>query len=423
MKEVTASIITIGDELLIGQTIDTNSAFIGTELNKCGVWVKRRLAVGDDKKEILRALENESGDVDIVIITGGLGPTADDITKPVLCNYFNAKMVVNDAALENVKSIFKKINKPVQEVNLRQAEVPDNCLVLRNKRGTAPGMWFEKNKVVFISLPGVPHEMKGLMMDSVIPKIRESFQLPNIEHRTMLLAGKGESEIAEIIHDFEQELPVHIKLAYLPSYGLVRLRLTAKGADSIRQEVDDQFAKLKPLVKEWMVADADISLADALSKLLRTKKKTLATAESCTGGYISHLITSIPGSSDIYPGSIISYANEVKQELLGVEKETIERHGAVSEETVREMAAGLLKAIHADYAIAVSGIMGPGGGWSDKPAGTVWIAVGDRNTIEASKFFFRFDRGRNIELTANTALNMLRRFILRDDSETQAAGS
>jgi nicotinamide-nucleotide amidase len=423
MKEITASVITIGDELLIGQTIDTNSAFIGTELNKCGIWLKRRIAVGDDKHEIWKALVNESKDTDIVIITGGLGPTADDITKPVLCDYFNAKLVVNEEALENVRSIFQKINRPVQEVNLRQAEVPENCIVLQNKRGTAPGMWFTKNNVVYVSLPGVPNEMKGLMIDSVLPRIKESFTLSNIEHRTLLLAGKGESEIAEIIRDFENELPEHIKLAYLPAYSLVRLRLTAKGGSNISNEVDEQFTKLKPLVKEWLVADTDISLVEAVSKLLRAKKKTLATAESCTGGYISHLITSLPGSSDIYPGSIISYANEVKQELLGVDKETIKAHGAVSEETVREMASGLLRTIDADYAIAVSGIMGPGGGWSDKPAGTVWIAVGDRKQIEASKFFFRFNRSRNIELTANTALNLLRRFIIREDSDSIATGS
>jgi nicotinamide-nucleotide amidase len=423
MKEITASVITIGDELLIGQTIDTNSAFIGTELNKCGIWLKRRIAVGDDKHEILKALVNESKDTDIVIITGGLGPTADDITKPVLCDYFNAKLVVNEEALENVKAIFQKINRPVQEVNLRQAEVPENCKVLPNKRGTAPGMWFKKGNVIYVSLPGVPHEMKGLMMDSVLPLLKQTFSLPHIEHRTLLLAGKGESEVAEIIREFENALPSHIKLAYLPAYSLVRLRLTAKGESNVAEEVDEQFARLKPLVKEWLVADTDISLVEAVSKLLRTKKKTVATAESCTGGYISHLITSLPGSSDIYPGSIISYANAVKQDLLGVNQETIKTHGAVSEETVREMAAGLLKTIDADYAIAVSGIMGPGGGWSDKPAGTVWIAVADRNTMEATKFFFRFNRERNIELTANTALNMLRRFIIREDSNSIAAGS
>lgn len=422
MKEVTASIITIGDELLIGQTIDTNSAFIGKELNKCGVWLKRRLAVGDDKNEILKALENESRDVGIVIITGGLGPTADDITKPVLCEYFKAGIIVNQEALENVRWIFQKLNRPLQDVNLRQAEVPDNCIVLPNKRGTAPGMWFEKDGVVYVSLPGVPHEMKGLMTDSVIPRIKEKFTLPNIEHRTLLVAGKGESEISELLQDFEKALPPHIKLAYLPAYGLVRLRLTGKGGESITSEVEDAFARMKPLVAPWLVADTDISLVDAVSRLLRSLKKTVTTAESCTGGYIAHLITSLPGSSDIYPGSIISYANEVKQELLDVDKETIRTYGAVSEETVIEMADGALKKIHADYAVAVSGIMGPGGGWSDKPAGTVWIAVADRNRTQASKFFFRFDRARNIELTANTALNMLRKFILSNE-DIQSSGS
>jgi nicotinamide-nucleotide amidase len=418
MKEITASIITIGDELLIGQTIDTNSAFIGTELNKNGIWIKRRIAVGDVKEEIVRALEHESKDNDIVIITGGLGPTSDDITKPVLCSYFNSKLVIDQPSLENVKNIFTKLNKPVSEINTRQAEVPDNCIVLQNNRGTAPGMWFEKNDVIYVSLPGVPHEMKGLITDSVIPKIKEKFLLPHIEHRTLLIAGKGESEIAELLSGFEKQLPADIKLAYLPAYGMVRLRLTARGdKQGLKKETEERFSALKEIVKPWMVADRDISLAEAVSDLLRLKNKTIATAESCTGGYISHLFTAIPGSSDIFFGSVVSYANSVKETLLHVNTATLKDHGAVSEETVREMVSGALEMIGTDYAIATSGIMGPSGGTGEKPAGTVWIAVGNKEKVQAAKFFFRFDRTRNIALTANTALNMLRRFVLEQEGD------
>lgn len=414
MKEVNACIITIGDELLIGQTIDTNSAFIAQELNKVGIWVKRRIAIGDVKEEILSALKEQSQDCQVIIITGGLGPTADDITKPTLCEYFNAKLVVDGGALQNVKNIFNKLNRPLIERNLKQAEVPDNCIVLPNLRGTAPGMWWQMNDMVFVSLPGVPHEMKGLMKHSVIPKLKETLDLPAVVHRTLVTSGIGESTIADTILDFENNLPCHIKLAYLPAYGVVRLRLTGRGSDvaALQKEIDEQFEKLKPLVKEWMIAQEDISLEESVSRLLKEKKKTMATAESCTGGYIAHLITSKAGSSSIYNGSVVSYANAVKENVLGVKNETLQQHGAVSEETVTAMVKGVLKTVGADYAIATSGIMGPDGGSPEKPVGTVWIAVGNAAKIKATKHFFRFDRIRNIEMTAQTALTLLRRFIL-----------
>lgn len=416
MKEVNACIITIGDELLIGQTIDTNSAYIGQELNKIGIWVKRRIAIGDVKEEILTALKEQSKDCAVLIITGGLGPTADDITKPTLCEYFHAKLVVDAGALQNVKDIFAKMNRPLIERNLKQAEVPDNCTVLPNTRGTAPGMWWKKEEVIYVSLPGVPNEMKGLMQHSVLPKLKESLELPGVAHRTLLTSGIGESTLADTIEDFENNLPSHIKLAYLPAYGQVRLRLTGRGSnkEQLNTELDEQFEKLKPLVKDWMVADKDISLEEAVSQLLKTKKKTVATAESCTGGYIAHLITSKAGSSSIYNGSIVSYANEVKENLLGVKPETLQQYGAVSEQTVIEMVQGVLKAIHTDYAIATSGIMGPDGGSPEKPVGTVWIAVGNKEKVKASQHFFRYDRTRNIEMTAQTALTLLRRFILEN---------
>ncbi len=589
MKNIDASIITIGDELLIGQTIDTNSAFIAQELNKIGIWVKRRIAIGDVKEEILQALKEQSRDCEVIIITGGLGPTADDITKPTLCEYFGSKLIVDEGALKNVKTIFTRLNRPLIERNLKQAEVPDKCIVLPNKRGTAPGMWFspsptttpqmedgakapsqwqgdeessmveeetvgyryadpliygllkefslkhrsnptqaeevlwnllkskqlqrhkfrrqhiidrfitdfvclkqklvieidglihqlpqnkasdqqrtevlnhlgfevirfsneqvlkktnevlndilaalnkqQENKslshpssptggqgAVYISLPGVPHEMKGLMIDSVIPKLKETFELPVVLHRTLLTSGIGESQLADHIADFENSLPHYIKLAYLPAYGLVRLRLTVRGNDknAIEKELDNLFAQLKSLVNQWMVADEDISLQESAIRLLKSKNKTVSTAESCTGGNIAHLITSIAGSSVVYKGSVVSYANEAKENVLGVKKETLKQFGAVSEETVTEMIRGALKQLKTDYVIATSGIMGPDGGSAEKPVGTVWIAVGNRHKVKASKHFFRFDRTRNIELTSHTALTMLFRFVKEQEGE------
>jgi nicotinamide-nucleotide amidase len=416
MNEVNASIVTIGDELLIGQTIDTNSAFIAQELNKIGIWVKKRIAVGDVKEQILNTLKEQSTEANLIIITGGLGPTSDDITKPTLCEYFGAQLVVDEGALQNVRDIFQRLNRPLIERNLTQAQVPDNCTVLPNLRGTAPGMWFEKDGVIYVSLPGVPNEMKGLMRHSVIPKLKEQLVLPAVVHRTLLTSGVGESTIADILPDFENQLPSHIKLAYLPAYGLVRLRLTGRGDDRerVEKEVVLLFGQLKPLVKEWMVADEDISLEEALSKLLKAKGKTLSTAESCTGGYIAHLITARAGSSAIYKGSIVSYANEVKKEELGVKERTLRSFGAVSEQTVSEMISGIIGKLKTDYAIATSGIMGPDGGSAEKPVGTVWIAVGSKKRTRTAKHFFRFDRTRNIEMTANAAMTMLYRFIAEE---------
>jgi nicotinamide-nucleotide amidase len=281
-------------------------------------------------------------------------------------------------------------------------------------------MWFEKNGVVFASLPGVPHEMKGLMTSSVIPKIKETFTLPAVVHRTLLTAGQGESFIAERLLDFEAALPSYIKLAYLPAYGMVRLRLTGKGADAdaVTRETDSRFQQLKSLVKEWMVADEDVSLPEAISRLLKEKRKTLSTAESCTGGYIAHQITLLPGSSSIFSGTVVSYANSAKEDVLGVKEETLKTHGAVSEQTVTEMATGVCGLMKTDYAIATSGIMGPDGGSAEKPVGTVWIAVANKEgKVKAQKSHFRFDRGRNIELTATFALQMLRKLVLEDEKD------
>ncbi len=414
IPRINASIITIGDELLIGQVVDTNSAWMAQELNKAGMWLKRRVAVGDSKDEIVTALREESLGASVILITGGLGPTADDITKPVLCEYFGGKLVIDHGALENVKAIFARLNRPMIERNLKQAEVPDVCTVIPNKRGTAPGMWFEKDGKIVVSMPGVPHEMKGMMEDYVIPKLQQYFTFPFINHRTLLTANIGESFLAERIKDWEENLPEHLKLAYLPNYGMVRLRITGSDIDKerLRQVLDDQFDRLKILVKDWLVIGEDMPLQQVIGKMLTESGQTMSTAESCTGGYIAHLITSIPGSSAYYKGSIVSYANSIKENVLHVQKETLESVGAVSEETVKQMVAGAIATLGTDFGVATSGIMGPDGGTPEKPVGTVWIAAGNRERVVTEKFSFRYDRIRNIEMATNNALNLLRKFII-----------
>jgi len=414
MKNINASIVTIGDELLIGQVIDTNSAWIAQQLNKIGIAVRNRVAIGDDAEEIKSTLAFEKENVHVVLITGGLGPTKDDITKGVLCDYFGGSLVVNEGALENVKYLFEKVyHKPVSEVNLKQAEVPDVCEVIQNKRGSAPGMIFHKDETIFISMPGVPYEMMGIMED-VIPYMQQQFELPLILHKTILTAGIGESALAEIIKDFEDNLPKEIKLAYLPNYGMVRLRLSTSGFHKIKTEnsIKSQFTELKKLVKNYIVVDDDESMQQVVGKILLQNKKTISTGESCTGGAIASLITSIPGSSAYFGGSIVSYSYKIKETLLNVKKETLEKYGAVSEETVREMLSGLLNKMKTDYGIAVSGIMGPDGGTPDKPVGTVWVAVGNNEQQLVQKFKQRFSRAKNIEVTAVMALNLMRRFLI-----------
>ncbi|MEO7313267.1 MAG: competence/damage-inducible protein A [Chitinophagaceae bacterium] len=414
MEQTFASIITIGDELLIGQVIDTNSAFIGRSLNAIGVSVKHRLAVGDAWNDIWQALDAESKNSSIVLITGGLGPTADDITKPLLCDYFGGKMVVDPGALENVEAIFRMLNRPMIERNRKQAEVPDNCTVIPNKRGTAPGMLFEKNGVVFISMPGVPNEMQGMITDYVLPYLTEVKALPTIIHKTLVTNGIGESSLADLLQPWEESLPENIKLAYLPNYGMVRLRLTAIGPvkEVLEQAVEKEFETLQSLVAEFLVTTEDEPMEKVLGRILLNRGETMATAESCTGGYIAHLITSMAGSSAYYNGSVVSYSYEAKEDILGVDHDLLQTHGAVSEAVVIEMVKGALKQLKTTYAIAVSGIMGPGGGTDDKPAGTVWVAVGNDQQTATQKFYFRFDRKRNIELTANNAMNLLRKFII-----------
>lgn len=417
MKNIFASIITIGDELLIGQVVDTNSGFIAQQLNAAGISLKRRVAIRDDYHDIYEALSKEAIDSQVVLITGGLGPTKDDITKDALCRYFEGKMVVNREAEENVRNLFEKIyKKPVTQLNLSQALVPDVCEVIQNKRGSAPGMVFQKDGVIFISMPGVPYEMEGVM-EQVIPFLTQRFKLPVIIHKTILTAGIGESALAEMIAEFESNLPKDIRLAYLPNYGMVRLRLSSVIFASRTGEptILEEFEKLKVLITDYLVTDEDESMQVVLGKLLASKEKTISTAESCTGGTIASLITSVPGSSAYFEGSVVSYSNRIKEEVLKVKKDTLEKFGAVSEETVKEMLAGLLTTLGTDYGIAVSGIMGPGGGMPGKPVGTVWIAVGTKNKMRTKCLHQRYKRSKNIEVTSVMAINLMREFILSED--------
>ncbi len=415
MEKLFASIITIGDELLIGQVVDTNSAWMAQELNKNGVAVKHRIAVGDVWDDIWYALEEESKHANIILITGGLGPTADDITKPLLCEYFAGKMVIDEATLAYVTHLFENVLKrPMIDRNAKQAMVPDVCTVLKNDVGTAPGMLFEREGKIYISMPGVPHEMKWLMTNHVLPLIAKQFKTPFIEHRTLQTFGIGESFLAELIQEFEEALPSDIKLAYLPNYGLVRLRLTSSGFDKevLITALEQQFNLLKEKVKEYIITDKDVTMQALIGNLLKINGKTLATAESCTGGYIAHLITSMPGSSTYFTGSVVSYDNRIKTELLGVANEVLQTVGAVSEDTVTLMAANVRQLMNTDYSVGVSGIMGPGGATPEKPVGLVWIAVADKEKVIAKQFNLRYDRQRNIEITAINALNLLRMLIV-----------
>lgn len=404
-----AEIITIGDEILIGQIVDTNSAWIAQQLNSAGIRVKQISSVSDDRQHILKALDEAQERADIILITGGLGPTKDDITKKTLAEYFKVGMVENVEALENVKRIFAKYNRPLLEVNRQQAMVPANCEVLNNHNGTAPGMWFAHQGKVIVSMPGVPFEMMYMVEDQVLPKLKATFKLPFIIHKTILTVGEGESFLAERIADIEDSLPSHIKLAYLPKLGQVRLRLSGYGEnqETLTAEVDKYAEQITERLGKVVAAHEDIGLEKALLDKLETLDKTLSVAESCTGGYISHLFTQHPGSSKAFLGGAVSYSYDLKESILGVQNETLWQHGAVSEETATEMVEGALRNFKSDYAIAVTGIAGPGGGTEEKPVGTVWIAVaGEGNTV-VRKFTFGNKRKQNIERTAITALGML----------------
>jgi nicotinamide-nucleotide amidase len=414
MNNTKASIVTIGDELLIGQVIDTNSAWIAQRLNEIGIIVARRVAVGDVATDIKKALDEELQHSSIVLVTGGLGPTADDITKPLLCEYFGGKLVVNEEVLAHVKALFQRLNRPMLDVNLKQAEVPDTCTVLFNSKGTAPGMWFEKNGKVVVAMPGVPFEMMGIMQDEVIDRLRSRYIGNHILHRTIVTAGEGESFIAERIKDLEASLPEHIKLAYLPATRMVRLRLTGTGTD--KQQLSDLLERFQGEIahrlSDIVVSLDDIPMQQILGKLLLEKGVTLGFAESCTGGYLGHLITQVTGSGTYFKGSLVTYNNEVKENLLGVSKKVLNEQTAVSEEVAIEMAKGALKILNCDYSLSVTGILSPGGEENDiNPVGTVWMAVARKNEVKTHKFLFHYDRARNKEMAVQLGMLLLWRFL------------
>lgn len=410
-----AEIVTIGDEILIGQIVDTNSAWMGTILNETGIKVHQITSVSDNREHILTALKEASRRADIILITGGLGPTRDDITKHTLCEYFNTKLRLNEEVLEDVTNIFKKFGRTVTDINRKQAEVPENCTPLRNKNGTAPGMWFEEKGKIYVSMPGVPFEMKGLMTTEVLPRLKQKFTLPVIIHKNVLTQGIGESALAERISDWEDSLAKEeIKLAYLPASSTVRLRLTITGKDAtvLQERIDRKVSELVKLVDDYIYGYDNETLEGNIGKLLLKKKQSVSTAESCTGGAIAARLVSISGSSAYFKGSVIAYSYEVKTNELGVSKETLEKHGAVSQEVVEQMAVAIKKKMKTDYSIAVSGIAGPDGGTADKPVGTVWIAIASPNKVFSKRFQFAGDRERNILVTGLTALNLLRKEIL-----------
>jgi nicotinamide-nucleotide amidase len=409
---VNAQIITIGDEILIGQIIDTNSSWIAEQLNGIGIKVQQKISVGDDKNSIIEALNRSCGRT-MVFITGGLGPTKDDITKSTLCEFFNTRLIFNEQIFKDVESFFIKRNLPMIESNVNQAYLPESCEVIRNFKGTAAGMWFKKDGTDFISMPGVPFEMKPMMEDSIIPLIKQRFALPVIVHRTILTHGIGESFLAKKIEKWEDNLPENIKLAYLPSPEHLRLRLSIYGTDEkfLTNTLDNQEQKLKEYIENEIFGFGKQTLEEVVGIILKSKGATISTAESCTGGKIAHLLTSVAGSSSYFKGSVIAYSNEVKTTVLNVNSKDIELHGAVSEEVVKQMALGVQKLMQTDYAIATSGIAGPEGGTEEKPVGTTWIAVAGKNKIWAKKFIFSNDRDINIRRASASALDSLRRIL------------
>ncbi|WP_339865674.1 competence/damage-inducible protein A [uncultured Algoriphagus sp.] len=414
MKVVRAEIIAIGDELLYGQIVDTNSHWISQELDLMGVKVVRKTTVGDDRKDILSAFASAEARADIILITGGLGPTQDDLTKPLMAEYFNCPIVENPAAVEAVTEFFKKRGREITPLNLLQGHLPSCATYVPNPVGTAPGMWFERDETYWMSMPGVPHEMKRLMTDFVLPKLPTLFPLPVIVHRMVKTVGIGESWLADLIREWENALPSTIRLAYLPSLGHVKLRLTGFGTDKneIENAIQQQIDLVLPTIEKYVYGYDTESLETAIGKLLQTNKKTVALAESCTGGYISHLITSISGSSSYFQGAIVPYHNQFKENVLHVNPKTLADFGAVSEETVREMSAEVRELFRSDFGLASSGVAGPNGGSLEKPVGTVWIACAGEGFVETKKLQLTQDRMLNIQLTAVAVLNLLRICIL-----------
>lgn len=414
MKTITAEILTIGDEILYGQIVDTNSQWMSAELDQLGIKVTRKTTVGDTEEAILAAFAEGEKRADIVLITGGLGPTNDDLTMPMLAKYFGVDIVMNNEVLQHVKEFFESRGRTFTELNKHQALVPSNAQVLHNDLGTAPGTWYERNGKVFVSMPGVPHEMKNLMKKLVLPKLTEFFHTPVIYHKLIKTVGIGESFLADKIKDWEDALPEHISLAYLPSIGHVKLRLTAVGDDKakLKADVEHQIEQFLPLGGKYVYGYNETTLPEAIGEMLKERRLTLALAESCSGGYVQHQITSIAGSSEYFQGGVVPYHNDHKINVLGVKPETLEAHGAVSEQTVEEMAENVRRVFGSDIGAASSGIAGPGGGREEKPVGTVWIAFADGQKTISKKLQLTKNRKLNIELTNIALLNLVRKSLI-----------
>lgn len=416
LQNINAEIITIGDEILIGQIVDTNSAWLAQQLNNIGINVFQITSISDNKSHILSTLNEASSRADLILVTGGLGPTKDDITKQTIAEYFNSRLIRNGKVLEHIQNWLGRRGVKMNELNVCQADVPDNCIVIPNDYGTAPGMWLEKEGKVFVFMPGVPSEMKGIVTDHLLSRLQQQFKNSAIVHRTLMLQGVPESHLAQHIEPWELQLPKHIKLAYLPIPGIIKLRLTAKGDtyENLTALIDDEVKKILPLINEWYYGDNEEQLEVTLAKLLKVNNKTLSTAESCTGGKIASLITSVQGSSAYFKGTVVAYSNEIKTNILHVDADVINSHGAVSKPVVEEMAQKILKLFNTDYSIAVSGIAGPDGGTDEKPVGTTWIAVASKHTVTSRKFVFSDNRERNIIRASIAAMNELRKLILQE---------
>jgi nicotinamide-nucleotide amidase len=414
MDNTRVEIITIGDEILYGQTLDTNSHWISGEIDKLGFKVIRKTTIGDTESSILKAVQEAGERAQLVLMTGGLGPTNDDLTKPCLAKYFGMDMSFSPDVLEDVTAFLTSKGREVTEPNRKQAIVPVGAKIIRNKNGTAPGMWFEKDGKIYVSMPGVPHEMVEMMTRQVIPDLRAYFQTGLIYHKVVNTVGIGESWLADIIQEWENGLPLHIRLAYLPSSGMVKLRLTATGdnMETMKKDVAQRVETLKPLIEQYIFGYDNVKLEERVGQLLLNQKKTLGLAESCSGGFVSHLITSVPGSSRYFKGSIVSYDNAIKMGWLGVRADTLNEHGAVSEQTVVEMAENARKMLGTDYAISISGIAGTDGGTQEKPVGTVWLALADGQSTITRKVNLGIDRAINIKLSGINALNLLRQRLM-----------
>lgn len=414
-KDITADIISIGDELLIGQTINTNAGWMGEQLALVGIRARQVVTISDDRTAILEALDASKAHV--VLITGGLGPTKDDITKHTLCSYFDTKLVRHPHIEAAIAAFFRSIGREPLEVNLAQADLPEACKVVPNDRGTASGMWFERDGRVFVSMPGVPYEMKAMMEKHVLPELRETFHPPSIVHRTILTTGLGESHLAQRIAAWEDSLAADdIKLAYLPSPGLVKLRLSTYANNdptAATARVATKAGQLYRLIPELIFGEGEERLEQVVGRLLKERGQSLSLAESCTGGYVSHLITGVPGSSAYYTGGVVSYANAVKMEELGIPSDMLELNGAVSQPVVERMAVGVREALRTDWSVALSGVAGPDGGTPEKPVGTVWMAVAGPEGVRSHCGFYPGSRDLVIRRSALAALNMLRLGLLR----------